>query len=156
CFGDIDQDLEKPGVQADCKVSEVRLEFGKPRPAAAGAPYDCAKGGTVIAKGDGGTFTVTGACDEIMVVGNPNTIQIDTAKKVAVKGQDNTVRANAVDAFAGDNTTKRTIAKGISSPQPTLAGVTDSDVDENKEVVREVGRKPITERCPEEAEGHGG
>ena len=57
CYADIDQDLQRPGVQADCKVTEVRLEYGKPRPVAAGAPYDCAKGGTVIAKGDGGTYT---------------------------------------------------------------------------------------------------
>jgi heme/copper-type cytochrome/quinol oxidase subunit 3 len=157
CFQDIDQDLQKPSVQADCKVAEIRLEYGKPRPVPAGAPYDCAKGATAIVKGDGGTYTFTGACDEIMVVGKGNTIQLDTAKKVAVKGQDNTVRATAVDAFAGDETAKRFIAKGISGPQPTLAGVTDADVDENKEVVREVGKTPIAEPCPAEAEhGHGG
>ena len=157
CYQDIDQDLQKQDVQADCKVEEVRLEHGRPARVAAGATHDCAKsGGTVIAKGDGGTYTFTGACDEIMVIGSRNTLQLDTAKKVAVKGADNTVRANAVDAFAGDNSTRRAIAKGISGPQPTLAGVTDSDVDENKEVVREASRTPIAERCPEHALGHGG
>jgi len=154
CFEDIDLDPVKPSVQADCKVEEVRLEFGHPARISSGT-HDCAKAGTVIVKGNGGSYTFTGACDEIMVVGNGNTLQIDTAKKVAVKGADNNVRANAVDSFAGDNTTKRVIGKGLTSPQPTLAGVTDSDVDESKEVVREVGKTPIAEQCPEGAAGHG-
>jgi len=150
CYQDIDQDPSKPDVQADCQVEEVRIERGKPARVSAGAPHDCGKsGGTVIVRGDGGTYTFTGTCDEIMVVGNGNTLQIDAAKKVAVKGQNNTVRANAVDAFAGDNTTKRAIAKGISGPQPTLAGVTDADVDENKEVVREAAKTPIAAQCPD-------
>jgi heme/copper-type cytochrome/quinol oxidase subunit 3 len=156
CYQDIDQDLARPDVQADCKVEEVVIARGKPARVAPGGTHDCAKqGGTAIAKGDGGTFTFTGACDEIMVVGSRNTIQLDTSKKVAVKGQDNTVRANAVDTFAGDNTTKRTIPKGIAGPLPTLGGVTDADVDENKDVVREVGRKAIAEQCPAHVFGEG-
>jgi heme/copper-type cytochrome/quinol oxidase subunit 3 len=156
CYQDIDQDLLRPSVQADCKVEEVQIEQGRPARASAGAPHDCAKGGaTVVVKGDGGTYTFTGACDEIMVVGNRNTIQLDTAKKVAVKGADNTVTGNAVDAFAGDASTKRNIAKGISGPLPTLSAVTDTDVDEHKQVVREKARKQITEQCPEHDFGHG-
>jgi len=155
CYQDIDQDLQAPGLQADCKVQEVRIAHGKPARVSAGATHDCTKAPTVFARGDGGTYTFTGACDEVMIVGSRNTIQLDTAKKIAVKGQDNTVRANAADAFAGDASTKRTIPKGISSPQPALAAVTDADVDENKEVVREIGKTPIVERCPEPGLGHG-
>lgn len=156
CYQDIDQDPRRPDVQADCKVEEVQIALETPKRVAPGATHDCGKAGaTVIAKGDGGTYTFTGACDEIMVVGNRNTIQLHTAKKVAVKGADNAVRATAVDAFAGDNTTKRDIPKGLSSPQPTLAAVTDADVDENKQIVAEKGRKLIAERCPEHKFGHG-
>jgi len=155
CYQDIDQDPVAPSVQADCKVEEVRIEHGRPARVAAGAPHDCAKAPTAIVKGDGGTYTFTGACDEIMVVGKGNTIQLDTAKKVAVKGQDNTVRGNAVDAFAGDNTLKREVPKGISSPLPALAAVTDADVDETKQIAREVKRTPIAEQCPEFTPGHG-
>jgi heme/copper-type cytochrome/quinol oxidase subunit 3 len=155
CYSDIDQDPGKPEVQADCEVEEVRVERGKPQRVSAGAPHDCGKAGSVVVvKGDGGTYTFTGACDEIMVVGNGNTIQLDTAKKVAVKGQGNTVRGKAVDALAGDNTTKRELPKDPGS----LTAVTDADVDENKDVMREADKKPITERCPDPlaAIGHGG
>jgi heme/copper-type cytochrome/quinol oxidase subunit 3 len=156
CFKDIDQDPVKPEVQAKCKVAVVRVEHGKPARVSPGTTHDCAKSGAVaIAKGDGGTYTFTGACDDIMVVGNRNTIQLDSAKKVAVKGDGNTVTANAVDSFAGDNSTRRVIAKGISSPQPALAAVTDADVDENKDVPRETNRQEITEQCPELVFGHG-
>ncbi|HWU91425.1 MAG TPA: cytochrome c oxidase subunit 3 [Kofleriaceae bacterium] len=154
CYQDIDQDLAMPGVQADCKVEEVRIELYKPASVAAGATHDCAKVPAAIARGTGATFTFTGTCDEVMVVGDGNTVRIDQAKKVAVKGQGNTVQANAVDSFAGDASTKRVIAKGISNPQPALAGVTDADVDGDKERSREVKRTPIAAQCSERAIGH--
>ncbi|HSK01527.1 MAG TPA: cytochrome c oxidase subunit 3 [Kofleriaceae bacterium] len=155
CFQDIDQDLAKPDVQADCKVEEVHVEQGRPLLVTPGATHDCAKGGTVIVKGDGGTYTFTGTCDEIMVAGSRNTIRLDTAKKVAVKGQDNTVSGNAVGALAEAPSTKRAIAKGIAGPLPDLSAVTDADVDENKAVVREVKRTPIAEQCPDPVAVHG-
>lgn len=149
CYQDIDQDLSKPAIQADCQVAEVKVETVRAKRVANGETHDCTKLPWAFAQGDGGTYTFTGQCDEIMVVGSRNTIRLDTAKKVAVKGADNTVEANAVDAFAGDNSTKRKIPKGLSNPTVSLAGVTDADVDGSKEYSREASRKPIIEQCPE-------
>lgn len=147
CYQDIDQDLQTPAVQGDCQVSEIKIETARAAAVAPGGTHDCGKLPAAIATGENSTFTFTGACDEVMVVGSGNTIRIDTAKKVAVKGQNNTVEAKAVDAFAGDASTKRKIPKGISSPAVSLSGVTDADVDPTKEFSREVSRKPITRQC---------
>ncbi len=151
CFQDIDQDLDRPSVQADCKVDLVRVENARPERVGAGATYDCAKNPTALVKGDGGTYTFTGACNEIMVVGNRNTIRIDTAKKVAVKGQDNSVTARSVDAFAGDVSTKRE----LGNPKVALTALAATDIDENKQVVLEKERTAIADQCPERKFGHG-
>jgi heme/copper-type cytochrome/quinol oxidase subunit 3 len=149
CFQDIDQDRSLRGVQASCKVEQVKVESYRPIPVAPGGSHDCSKGATAIAKGSGATFVFTGACDEVMVVGDRNTIKLDTAKKLAVKGTDNTVEAAGIDTFAGDNTTKRRFQKGATTPAPTLGPVTDADVDENKQLTREVERSPIAAQCPD-------
>ncbi|MGN6107382.1 MAG: cytochrome c oxidase subunit 3 [Kofleriaceae bacterium] len=150
CLKDIDQDLATPDVQADCVVTQYKVEnYAPARLSGASATHDCGKVPAAAINASNGNFTFTGSCEEIIVVGNKNTLTVDSVKKLAVKGEGNTVNANAVGAIAGQAGNAFNAKAGIGAPQPTLGAVTDADVNANKQLTRTYDPKPIQHQCPD-------
>lgn len=148
CMTDIDQDPKRDGVQADCVVFEARTEKGRPvQLTGASATHDCKAKPVVAVKANNGNYTFTGECAEIMVVGDGNTLTIEGAKKLAIKGNKNTTNAQAIGAYASGPTNKFNAAAGIGADKPTIGPVTDDDVKLDKELTSTIKGRQITEHC---------
>jgi hypothetical protein len=83
---------------------------------------DCSKDGTATVAGNKNKITFTGACTKIGVMGNENTITIESAKEVVVAGNKNTVAVDASDKLSVPGN-KNTVSwkKGLSGKQPKVS-----------------------------------
>ena len=165
CFAeaDLDRDRVKPGVQAECKVDEVHLEFYTPPTFKQSTNHDCGKVPIANFVGNSGTYAVTGSCESIIVKGNDNTVSIASVKHLQVQGSNNHVTVKAADAVeAGPVPPKEgekpapstpnviTVDKAVSLDKPKI-GATDNEINADEtEHPREVKRVPIATECAEE------
>ena len=96
--------------------------------------HDCGKDASATFNGNDGTYTLTGKCDEVKVVGNRNKVTIESAKTVQVTGNENTVAVDATDAVRTSGSKNNvTWKKGLSSDKP---GVSNPGKDNN------IGKQP--------------
>jgi len=162
----LDLDQRLAGVQADCDVEELKLQAYMAPVFKASQAHDCTATKTpfVSIEGDGGTYTFTGECDTIIVVGKGNKVTIDKAKHITVDGPSNVVTANTADAVeiskektapastvtvpaqqvtdpkTGATTTKTTPIKPLDAKAVAAQG----------RKVRELSRRQIVPQCPDE------
>jgi heme/copper-type cytochrome/quinol oxidase subunit 3 len=164
CFDDADFDLDprEDGVQAECDVVDQTLEFYTPPVLTGGGTNDCNKVGFYAIQGDGGTYTFTGTCEQVQILGNKNKVTFDKVKKVQVQGAENQLSGNAADGIdlfvekPGPDTTMITglqdpVTDGGKPPQPAVqVGKLDLDKAEKSRVLKQV---PIKDECAEEKPG---
>src|SRR5262245_48985336 len=93
CFDQaaIDQDSHTPGVQADCKVDEVKVELYKGPIFKSSANHDCKDVQFASIAGNGGTYNFTGKCEKIIIKGDNNKVTIESAKGISVQGSKNEI-----------------------------------------------------------------
>jgi hypothetical protein len=90
------------------------------KPAPTGTTIDCAKSPHFMSSDNDGTFTLTGACDMIMISGNSNKLKVDSVKTLQLSGNANTVDAIAVDAIdTTGNENKVTYKKAVTAKAKT-------------------------------------
>lgn len=84
--------------------------------------HDCGKDPDATIMGNDGTYTFTGACGRISIMGNHNTVTVASAKEVSVTGNHNTVTAMESDRIGvpGSNNTV-SWKKGLSGKAPTVS-----------------------------------
>ena len=61
------------------------------------ATHDCGREPNVQIAVSGGTYTLTGACEKVLVTGVANTVTIASSKSLAVNGAKNSVDIGAAD-----------------------------------------------------------
>jgi Protein of unknown function (DUF3060) len=84
--------------------------------------HDCGKDPDATIMANEGTFTFTGACGRISVMGNRNTITVGSAKEVSVTGNDNTVSVDAAERISTPGSNNKVAwKKGASGKAPTIA-----------------------------------
>ena len=84
--------------------------------------HDCGKDPDATIMASEGTFTFTGACGRISVMGNRNTIKVASAKEVSVTGNDNTVSVDAAERISTPGSNNKVAwKKGPSGKSPTIA-----------------------------------
>jgi heme/copper-type cytochrome/quinol oxidase subunit 3 len=167
CFkeAELDVDPHEPGIQAECEVTEAKLEFYKPPTLSASGSHDCTATKTpyvniVASKGD---FTITGDCEGVIVKGDGNSVKIASVKHVAVQGFDNKVVAQKADivdvgpppppkegpAPTGPQN-QVNVNAAITTEKPTVAPTNGEVSPDVAEHAREIAKTPIPNRCPEE------
>jgi hypothetical protein len=88
----------------------------------ANATHDCGKEKKVAVNGSGGSFTFTGTCTRVSLNGANNTLTIEAATALDVKGDSNNVKIGAVDNVSVSGSQNSvTYKSGVSSPQPRSA-----------------------------------
>ena len=80
---------------------------------------DCKKYNRVIINGDAKTFTIKGACRQILVNGDRNKISVDAFSEIVLNGYDNNVQyskyVNAKQPVITDNSKTNSISKTEAS-----------------------------------------
>jgi hypothetical protein len=82
--------------------------------------HDCGKDPDATIMANEGTFTFTGACGRISVMGNRNTINVASAKEVSVTGNDNTVSVDAAERISTPGNNNK-VAWKKTGKAPTIA-----------------------------------
>jgi Protein of unknown function (DUF3060) len=84
--------------------------------------HDCAKDPEVSISSSSSTFTLTGACTKVTVVGASNQITIESSEKVAVTGSDNEVHVVATNKIAVVGTSNQvTWKKALKGKKPKIS-----------------------------------
>jgi ABC-type Fe3+-hydroxamate transport system substrate-binding protein len=84
--------------------------------------HDCNKEGDVVLNMAGGRFTLTGACDKVIINGASSSVAIESAKKTVVSGLGNSVDIGAAEKIVvsgADNTV--TWRKGLGGERPKVS-----------------------------------
>jgi hypothetical protein len=102
--------------------SAVALAKGTYSDNKAKVDHDCNKDPDATIMANEGTFTFTGTCGRISVMGNRNTITIASAKEVSVTGNDNTVSVDGADRISTPGSNNKVAwKKGASGKAPSIA-----------------------------------
>ena len=80
--------------------------------------HDCGKDPDATIMGNEGTYTFSGACGRIAVMGNKNTITIASAKELSVTGNNNTVNIDGADRISTPGSNNTVSWKKSSSGKP--------------------------------------
>lgn len=93
-----------------------------------GATYDCTEDPIVNILHDGGTYVITGECQQINVDGNNVRVTVEDVGQLALNGNGNAIKAVAVDTILinGDKNSVRW-TKAKSGHEPTVAANGDGN-----------------------------
>ncbi|HWV41476.1 DUF3060 domain-containing protein [Pseudorhodoplanes sp.] len=86
------------------------------------ATHDCGKEKKVAVNASGGSFTFTGPCASIALNGANNTLTIESANALDIKGDGNIVKIGAVDSVSVNGSQNKVAYKrGVTDIQPPSA-----------------------------------
>lgn len=95
---------------------------------ASSGSHDCNKDSTVLINNGGGKFTITGACEKVVINGGDNAVTIESVKKLAINGSENKVDVGAAEKITltgSDNTVNW--KKGLGADKPKVGSVGDGN-----------------------------
>jgi Protein of unknown function (DUF3060) len=116
--------LGKGNTIVKVDVTMPANDAAAPTAAAAGTALDCTDSPTQSIVENDGTYTVSGACEQIAVTGNNNKLTVASAVVIAIAGNANTVAAAAVDKISVSGN-KNTVSwkKGVAGAKAKVSNV---------------------------------
>jgi hypothetical protein len=93
--------------------------------------HDCGTASNVSIDTKGGTFSISGTCDNVRVRGSGNTVTIASAKSIQVEGQLNSVMLDAMGSASvyGSNNAVRYATRTAGTPNNTYITGDNNSVD---------------------------